>query len=61
MVSVTCKNTAHLSSGEITVCNNNRMLLSGVNNEVKKDRHCALDAGAVVVKLKNSEAMQLLQ
>ena len=47
-----CRKTKHLSSGEVVVYNDNKLLLKGINNEARKDSQCTLEAGAMIAKLK---------
>ena len=55
LVADICKKTKHLSSGEVTIYNDNKLLFKGANNNIKKASVCALKTGTMIAKLKKWE------
>jgi len=47
-----CRKTKHLLLGEVVVYNDNKLLLKGINNKVRKNSQYMLEAGVIIAKLK---------
>ena len=49
------QNTRYLSEGEITVHNNNKIIIKDIENEVLKETNCAKETGAVIKRIQREK------